>query len=126
MDVVQENNFINSGISTDQKTTIKQINLENVPIEYFNGVEITKLTKSQKKKYLRMKKWEATKKEKRAKERLKTKKRKIDAKLNNIDIGPSRKQLKSSTMKNSNCKIGVAIDLSFDELMISKVSIFTI
>lgn len=90
---------------------------------FFNGVEISKLTKSQMKKYKRMLKWEQTKKEKRAKERLKTKKRKYAAKLNNKDIGPSRKQLKRSTMANSPCKTSVVIDLSFDDLMISKVYI---
>lgn len=90
--------------------------------ELFNGVETTKLTKRQMKKYQKMLKWEASKKEKRAKERAKAKKRKIEAKLNNIDLGPSRRELKRSTMRNSSCKIGVVIDLSFDDLMISKVS----
>lgn len=94
----------------------------NVPSAgLFNGVEISKLTKSQMKKYLRVLKWEASKKEKRAKERLKTKKRKVEAKLNNIDLGPSRKQLKNRKMENSSCKTTVVIDLSFDELMINKV-----
>lgn len=104
----------------DTLQVTKEESVQNTK-EFFNGVEVSKLTKSQMKKYLRMKKWEATKKEKRAKERLKTKKRKIEAKINNIDMGPSRKQLKSSTMQNSSCKIGVVIDLSFNELMISKV-----
>lgn len=94
--------------------------------KYFNGVEISKLTKRQKKKYLKTLKWEARKKEKRANERLKAKKRKMEAKLNNIDLGPSRKQLKRSTMANSPCKIGVVIDLSFDHLMISKVLTYSV
>lgn len=67
-----------------------------------------------------MLKWEASKKEKRAKERLKAKKRKLEAKLNNIEAGPSRKELKRSKMENSTCKIGVVIDLSFDDLMTNK------
>lgn len=88
--------------------------------ELFNGVEISKLTKSQMKKYKRMLQWQSVKKLKRAKEKLRTKNRKYEAKMQNIDIGPSRKQLKSAKMANSPCKIGVVIDLSFDELMINK------
>ncbi|XP_056638605.1 tRNA methyltransferase 10 homolog A [Diorhabda sublineata] len=90
------------------------------PIEYFNGVEISKLSKKQKKKYLRTVKWNAIKKEKRAKERLKLKEKRIHAKIHNIDLGPSRKQLKRVKMANSPCKISVCIDLSFDDLMIDK------
>lgn len=99
--------------------TIAENNFEKP--KYFNGVEISKLTKRQIKKYNKMLKWETRKKEKRANERLKTKKRKMEAKLNNVDLGPSRKQLKRSTMANSPCKISVVIDLSFDHLMIPKV-----
>lgn len=90
------------------------------PIEYFNGVEISKLSKKQKKKYLRTVKWNAIKKEKRAKERLKLKEKRVHAKIHNIDLGPSRKQLKRDKMANSPCKISVCIDLSFDDLMIDK------
>lgn len=92
--------------------------------KYFNGVEISKLTKRQMKKYNKMLKWEARKKEKRANERLKVKKRKMEAKMNNMDLGPSRKQLKRSTMANSSCKTVIVVDLSFDHLMISKVKLF--
>lgn len=106
-------------VVTEDNATAEENNSEEP--KYFNGVEISKLTKRQMKKYLKTLKWEARKKEKRANERLKAKKRKFEAKLNNIDLGPSRKQLKKSTMANSSCKIGVVIDLSFDDLMISKV-----
>jgi len=40
-----------------------------------------------------------------------------------IVVGPTRKALKINTMKNSQCKITVAVDLSFDELMSEKVSL---
>ncbi|CAG9859263.1 unnamed protein product [Phyllotreta striolata] len=95
---------------------------ESTPDEtqYFNGVEISKLSKKQKKKYLKALKWNEVKKEKRAKERLKCKEKRHHAKLNNIDLGPSRKELKRVKMKDSPCKINVCIDLSFDELMIDK------
>ncbi|XP_018574257.1 tRNA methyltransferase 10 homolog A [Anoplophora glabripennis] len=89
-------------------------------LKYFNGVEISKLSKRQLKKYHKTLKWLDIKKEKRAKERIKTKEKRLHAKLNNIDLGPSRKELKKVKMKNSPCKIGICIDLSFDELMIDK------
>lgn len=94
--------------------------LEN--IELFNGVEINKLTKKQLKKYHKMVQWQKTKKEKRKKERLRTKNKRIEAKVKHLDLGPSRRQLKRSTMATSPCKTGVAIDLSFDHLMTNKVS----
>lgn len=106
--------------SEDDKKENERAGPENESEKLFNGVEISKLTKSQMKKYQKMLKWEASKKEKRAKERMKAKKRKIEAKLNNIDLGPSRKELKRSKMEDSPCKIGVVIDLSFDDLMINK------
>ncbi|KAF5281469.1 hypothetical protein FQR65_LT14677 [Abscondita terminalis] len=98
----------------------QHLNSSSEETELFNGVEIARLTKSQMKKYKRMQQWQAIKKDKRAKEKLRTKKKKITAKLMNIEIGPSRKQLKNSKMVNSACKIGIVIDLSFDELMINK------
>ncbi|CAH1378885.1 hypothetical protein MTP99_002654 [Tenebrio molitor] len=93
---------------------------DSEPVKYFNGVEISKLTKRQLKKYKKCLKWQQVKREKRAKERQRTKEKRIQAKLNNVDLGPSRKQLKRMKMKDSPCKIGVCIDLSFDELMIDK------
>ena len=54
------------------------------------------------------------------KERLKAKERRAFKKANNIDLGPSRKELKRSTMADSNCKLNVTIDMSFDQLMIDK------
>jgi len=55
---------------------------------------------------------------------LKLKQKKLDARLNNIKLGPSRKELKHSKMSQSNCKVRVAIDLSFDDLMNDKVHTF--
>lgn len=106
---------------------IKKANIEDVPQEsktFFNGVEISQLTKRQMKKYLKSLKWEETKKIKRAKERIKQKEKRSHAKLNNINLGPSRKELKRSTMANSSCKISICIDLSFDDLMIDKVVLY--
>lgn len=108
------------------ETPKKIVNAEHEPVKYFNGVEISKLTKRQMKKYKKCLKWQEVKKEKRAKEKLRMKERRHEAKLNNIDLGPSRKELKKKKMKDSPCKIGVCIDLSFDELMIDKVLIISI
>lgn len=89
---------------------------------YFNGVEISKLSKRQMKKYKKCLKWQEVKKEKRLKERIRMKERRKYQKLNNIDMGPSRKELKKRPkMEDSPCKISVCIDLSFDNLMIDKV-----
>lgn len=89
---------------------------------YFNGIEISELSKRQMKKYKKCLKWQEVKREKRLKERVRLKEKRKYQKLNNIDIGPSRKELKRRPkMKDSPCKIGVCIDLSFDDLMIDKV-----
>lgn len=88
---------------------------------YFNGVEISKLTKRQLKKYHKFLNWQKVKKEKRSKEKEKAKEKRKLAKQLNIDIGPSRKELKRKKMECSPCTIGVCIDLSFDHLMIDKV-----
>lgn len=77
-------------------------------------------TKNQMRKWLKKEKWEARKNEKRAKEKAKAKQKRIEAKINNIDIGPSRKALKHSKVANSSCTTGVIIDLNFDDLMIEK------
>lgn len=94
-----------------------------IECEYFNGVEISKLSKRQMKKYKKCLKWQEVKKEKRLKEKNKLKERRKYQKMNNINMGPSRKELKKRPkMKDSPCKISVCIDLSFDHLMIDKVS----
>lgn len=111
-----------SSLSKNETTELELNGGTEPNVKYFNGTDITKLTKRQLKKYKRMLKWNESKKEKRAKERLKTKRKKIFAKLNNIDLGPSRKLLKRCKMSNSPCKTSIVIDLSFDDLMIDKVS----
>lgn len=87
----------------------------------FNGVEISKLTKRQLKKYHKFLNWQKVKREKRSKEKQKAKEKRKLAKELNIDTGPSRKALKLKKMECSPCTIGVCIDLSFDHLMIDKV-----
>lgn len=120
----QNNENVSSQYNSDNEKNLAGADKNSISEtpKYFNGVEISNLTKTQMKKYQKMLKWEARKKEKRLKERLKAKKRKLEAKQNNVDLGPSRKQLKRSTMANSTCKISVVIDLSFDHLMINKAS----
>lgn len=110
--------MILSNHSNDHNSVKKQ------NLQYFNGKEISQLSKRQLKKYKKSLKWQEVKKEKRLNEKLKLKERRRLQKLNNIAMGPSRKELKRGTkMKDSSCKISVCIDLSFDNLMIDKVSI---
>ncbi|XP_012269098.2 tRNA methyltransferase 10 homolog A [Athalia rosae] len=78
------------------------------------------LSKNQLKRIHKKNKWLERRPEKRLNERAKAKKRRAIAKANNIDLGPSRKALKKSTMADSSCKLTVTIDLSFDDLMIDK------
>jgi tRNA (guanine9-N1)-methyltransferase len=56
----------------------------------------------------------------RLRERAKVKEKRAFARANNLELGPSRKFLKSCTMADSSCKLNVTIDLSFDEFMINK------
>lgn len=120
-----EDNSSNKKLNMDERND-EQLDSSNAialqePQKLFNGVEISKLTKRQMKKYKKCLKWNDIKKEKRLKERQKLKEKRLHAKINNIDLGPSRKELKRSKMKDSPCKISVCIDLSFDSLMIDKV-----
>ncbi|XP_049778480.1 tRNA methyltransferase 10 homolog A [Schistocerca cancellata] len=75
------------------------------------------VSKKKMRKLLKIQKWEEVKKERRAQERERAKRRKMLARLNNISLGPSRSFLKKCTMANSKCKVRVVIDLSFDDLM---------
>jgi tRNA (guanine9-N1)-methyltransferase len=83
------------------------------------GIEVPpELSKRQKKRYIRNVLWETKwKLAKRAREKEKLKQKKIQAKLENKSLGPSRKMLKNSTMANSSCKLRVALDFSYDNLM---------
>ncbi|RZF38627.1 hypothetical protein LSTR_LSTR014512 [Laodelphax striatellus] len=82
--------------------------------------ELEKLSKRQKKKLLKSLKFKKVQPVKRKQERHRKKMKKIFAKLNNLDLGPSRKTLKRCLMSTSTCKVSVAIDLSFDDLMNEK------
>ncbi|XP_047357424.1 tRNA methyltransferase 10 homolog A isoform X2 [Vespa velutina] len=78
------------------------------------------LSKRQLKRAKKTEKWLERKNEKRRLERAKAREKRAFARANNIDLGPSRKALKRSTMAESSCKLTVTIDLSFDDLMIDK------
>lgn len=75
------------------------------------------LSKKKRRKLEKIQKWLEGKKERRAREKERAKRNRMMARLNNISLGPSRNALKKSTMANSNCKVRVVIDLSFDDLM---------
>lgn len=79
------------------------------------------LSRRKQKKLLKLVKWEQVKKEKRARERLKAKERRVIAAAIGIP-GPNRlrKSLKQNKMENSKNPVRVAIDFDYDELMIDK------
>ncbi|XP_034949336.1 tRNA methyltransferase 10 homolog A [Chelonus insularis] len=85
-----------------------------------NVSDITNLSKRHQKKIKKKEKWLARKTEKRLKERIKLKEKRAFARSNNIDLGPSRKSLKKSTMADSTCGVTITIDMSFDDVMIDK------
>ncbi|KAH9508470.1 tRNA methyltransferase 10 [Bulinus truncatus] len=78
------------------------------------------LSKSQLKKQLKREKWLVIKQEKRRASKQKRKQRLAEMREKGEEIGPSRKKLKTNTMKNSSCKIRVIIDLSLDDYMAEK------
>lgn len=75
------------------------------------------VSKRQLKRLKKKEKYLANLPAKRAREKEKLKLRRSDAREKNIKLGPSRKELKRSTMSNSKCKIKVVLDFSFDDLM---------
>lgn len=80
------------------------------------------LSKSQRKKLIKLAQWEVKKKEKRLKERAKYKEKRKNA-LASGDLTrtvQSRKALKHNRMDDSPNMITVAVDLGFDDLMIDK------
>lgn len=56
----------------------------------------------------------------RAKEKLKLKQKREEAREHNIKLGPTRKELKNCKMSTSKCKIRLVLDFSFDDLMSPK------
>ncbi|PSN38365.1 tRNA methyltransferase 10 A [Blattella germanica] len=80
----------------------------------------SELSKRQQRKLRKKEKWLANKPLKRAKEKEKLKQKKLNARLNNVKLGPSRKELKHAKMSESSCKVHVVVDLSFDDLMNNK------
>ncbi|XP_058063377.1 tRNA methyltransferase 10 homolog A [Anopheles bellator] len=80
------------------------------------------LSKRQRKKMLKLITWEEKKKQKRLKEREKHKLKKEEAIARGLPLrsGPSRKELKLRQIDYSKATCEVAVDLSFDDLMIEK------
>ncbi|XP_014358405.2 tRNA methyltransferase 10 homolog A isoform X2 [Papilio machaon] len=77
-------------------------------------------TKNQMRKWLKKVRWENNKQGKRAKEKARAKERRRNARVANIDLGPSRKTLKKMKLEKPKKNIGIIIDLSFDHLMLEK------
>ncbi|XP_063232684.1 tRNA methyltransferase 10 homolog A [Bacillus rossius redtenbacheri] len=82
--------------------------------------EEPKLSKRQMKKEKKKELYRANLAVRRAREKERQRQRKREARLNNVALGPSRKELKRCTMAGSDCRVRIAIDMSFDHLMSEK------
>ncbi|KAG7307230.1 hypothetical protein JYU34_007387 [Plutella xylostella] len=112
-------------VSEEDEKNVHQISLFDISIDPGlkddEGNELPRpYNKSQMRKWLKKVKWENRKSEKRAKEKARAKERRAQARISNIDLGPSRKCLKKMKMEKVKKNIGLIIDLSFDHLMIEK------
>ena len=58
-----------------------------------------------------------------AKEKLKKKQRRQDARERGETLGPTRKMLKLNSMEKSTCKVKVVLDCSFDRYMGNRVNL---
>ncbi|XP_071519325.1 tRNA methyltransferase 10 homolog A isoform X1 [Panulirus ornatus] len=85
-----------------------------------NGEEPQALSKRQRKKLLKYQKWLDTKDERRKREKEKQRQRLEAKRAAGEACGNIRKRLKEVTMAASSCKQRIAIDMSFDDLMIEK------
>lgn len=100
-------------------TTALSPNLKNSE----NILEPPEMSKRQKKKLLKLKKFEERKMLMRAKEKQARKLKRLVAKEQGLELiktGPSRKELKLNKISKNPADISVAIDLSFDDLMTDK------
>lgn len=96
------------------------ISLEiNDSVEEKGTDEAQKMSKRQLKLQAKRQRWLESKPLRKEKEKRKRKLKIQRAKEAGIDLGPSRKLLKSLKMSDSSCKIKVCFDLSFTELMTS-------
>ncbi|ESO12470.1 hypothetical protein HELRODRAFT_62052 [Helobdella robusta] len=78
------------------------------------------ISKRQLKKMKKRQEYLKIKSQKRLEERQKKKLKRAKKIANNEVLGPSKKQLKLNSMQNSQCKIRVVIDCSFDDYMSEK------
>ncbi|BES96267.1 RNA (Guanine-9-)-methyltransferase domain-containing protein [Nesidiocoris tenuis] len=82
--------------------------------------QVETVSKRSRKRQLKKEKWLELRPIKRAKERERLRLRRKEAKINNVDLGLSRKAMKNFKMSSSDCKIRVCLDFSFDHLMGNK------
>ncbi|XP_068218462.1 tRNA methyltransferase 10 homolog A [Palaemon carinicauda] len=94
------------------------LNRDDIPN---NASESTTMSKRQKKKLLKRQKWIESREERKKREREKQKRR-LEAKRAAGELCGNmlRKRLKGATMAGSSCKQRVAVDMSFDDLMMEK------
>lgn len=108
-----------SSITSDVESQPKSNPLDKPESHLADGEPISK---RQRKKLLKLQQWEVKKKEKRLKEKEKMKQRKLEAIKAGLPTrsGPSRKELKRNKIDYTKSDITVAVDLSFDGMMIDK------
>ncbi|XP_053668644.1 tRNA methyltransferase 10 homolog A [Anopheles marshallii] len=101
------------GRDAEKQEENNQLNTTQPPVE---------LSKRQRKKLLKLENWEKKKKEKRLKEKEKMRTKRIEAVRQGLPVrnGPSRKELKRHKPSYTEATIEIAVDLSFDQMMIDK------
>ncbi|KAK6170043.1 hypothetical protein SNE40_018530 [Patella caerulea] len=103
---------------------IEQMNSDTPHQEGYDQTEIETeakpLSKNQQKKLKKREKWLQLKAVKRAGEKNKRKRKYAEAREKGVTLGPTRKSLKRTGMKDSQCKVRVVIDCSFDNMMTYK------
>lgn len=103
-------------IDANSNNSLAEIENENVQ-ETENDQNRQILSKRQLKILAKKKRWLESKTERRAKDKEKRKLKIKRAKEMGLDLGPSRKMLKSLKMVDSACKLKICLDLSLADLM---------
>ena len=118
---VAKENEVNTTVNSDKLDNEKEVAKENDASIIINLDKSDTLSKRQKKKLMKRQRWIDTREERKKKEREKQKLR-LEAKRAAGEICGNvlRKRLKGTTMAGSSCKQRVAVDMSFDDLMIEK------
>uniref|UniRef100_A0A069DYI4 tRNA (guanine(9)-N(1))-methyltransferase n=1 Tax=Panstrongylus megistus TaxID=65343 RepID=A0A069DYI4_9HEMI len=111
---------LNSGNNNETQKPADKATFNSVQIEDGSKDDEPPLSKRARKRLLKHEKWLEYRPIKRAKEKEKLKKKREEARLKNIKLGPTRKQLKNREMLANKSKLRIVLDFSFDHLMTNK------